>query len=123
MNEFKRTQKIYCVYDKLTPCFYQFCVADNDGLACRTILLSLRVPLKDTELLCLGEIHSEYDVSLNEVPLSCHDIKYYDKPRVIPWSVYKFPDTIAEAVAPLGCTPEEIKQITENKINSVKNAR
>lgn len=121
MNEKKDVEGIYCVFDTLTGRLSEFGTYPNDGIAARSILSTLRVPLKDTILLKLGVFDTSAvspemkEVSLSDVTFcfACPD------PEVIPWTVYRFPETVSEAIAPLGVSPEEVKQIAESRLKSI----
>lgn len=108
-------QKLYCVFDSLSGEMREFTMATSDGLAVRRILSTLRVPLKDTQCLCLGEYKKT--LSDNESRFSLLDVAwtFYNSPKSVPWTSYKFPESPAEALAPLGATPEEIEQAIKNR--------
>lgn len=111
--------KIYCVFDKVSGHLSEFGVYQNDGLAVRSILLTYRVPLKDSDVLCLGE----YKVDVSKSDFSFNDVKldFYKKPVLVPWSAYKFPEDLAEALAPLDLSPDEISEISRAKIKDEVN--
>lgn len=115
-----RHDSIYAVYDCLTGHFVDFCIAVSDGLAARHFLTKLRYPLADTQLVkllnCnyfLPEIKKDGQI----IKADCPDKMKLDLDfKVLDWKCYKFPDTLAEALAPLDLSNEEIKEISENKI-------
>lgn len=100
---------IFASYDRLLGDFTEFTVADSAGQAARSLLLTLRVPVKDCDLYCIGEYVSDIPTEVTVVPINCLSFKYYSTPKIYPWSVYHFPESVAEAMSPLGATPEEIK--------------
>ena len=106
---------LYGVLDVLSGQLHHFVVCPNDGLAVRTILLSLQVPLKDNVLYRFCDIDTPF-ASPTVTPE--YDISQFNfskvKPVKVDWSAYRFPVDVAEAVAPLGCSPDEIRQITLN---------
>lgn len=110
-------ENLYCVFDKLSGTFHHFTTATSDGLAVRNILLTLTCPLKDNVCLKLGRFDKSFNPGLQEINLSnCTFISFGDF-QIVDWSVYKFPNDVAEALAPLGCSPDEIKEITRQKIS------
>ena len=112
---------LYAVLDNLTGQYSEFTIAPNAGVAARNILLTLRVPLKDTQLVCLGNITSDYP---NDCQSITHDyVKFQSVDTVYDWSVYRFPENIAEAISPLGCTPDEVREISLNHVRNLSNNR
>lgn len=111
--------KLYGVFDTVSGHFIQFGVFENDGLAVRSFLLTFRVPLKDCEVYCFGD----YKTSLSHPPYSLKDceFKFLRKPRLVSWDSYKFPETVAEALAPLKLSPDEIAEISKSKIKETIN--
>lgn len=92
---------LYGAWDNLSHNYLEFTVTpQNDGLAVRQILSSLRVPLKDSQLICIGSFDSE---------IGFHS---FDKDiRVVDWSCYKFPETVADALSPLSLSDSELSEI------------
>lgn len=122
----KIDSSLYAVFDKSAGILREFTVGVTAGNACRDILLTLRVPLNDSELVKLGDFVRDvpvtspagslrYGVNLRFIPC--------DKPEIIPWTVYKFPENVADAVAPLGCTPEEVREITLSHVKECDSSR
>lgn len=110
-------ENLYCVFDKLSGTFHHFTTATSDGLAVRNILLTLTCPLKDNVCLKLGRFDKIFAADTQEISLSdCSFLPCGDF-QIVDWSVYKFPNDVAEALAPLGCSPDEIKEITRQKIS------
>lgn len=110
---------LYCLYDKVSDTVVDTFIAQSDGVAVRNTLLTLRVPIRDSEIYQIGTMSRFLD---NEkingfVPSTDFEVV---TPRLVDWESYKFPENIAEAVAPLGCTPDEIREITKNKIKEDK---
>lgn len=101
---------IFAAYDRFLGDYVHLVTADSAGLAARSLLLSLKVPVKDCDLFCIGEYRSDIPTDLTTVPISCLKFKYYSSPKAYPWSVYHLPESVAEAMAPLGATPEEIEE-------------
>lgn len=123
---FDRTKSkcfVYAVYDKYFGSFSSMFVAENDALACRLAFTSLRVPLKDSDLYCLGDFvrtipfgeHGKID----PIPFSL-DLNWYSSPRFVSWDNYRLPETIADAVAPLGLSPDEVAELTRKQIEESK---
>lgn len=110
-------ENLYCVFDKLSGTFHHFTTATSDGLAVRNILLTLTCPLKDNVCLKLGKFDKSFEADSQEISLLDCDFMAFDDFQVVDWSVYKFPNDVAEALAPLGCSPDEIKEITRQKIS------
>lgn len=101
---------IYVVYDKLSGLLNYMSLAENDTLAVRNVLSTLRFPLKDSELYCIGSFNRFFEENQLEIPFSSCDVHFLDKCRFVPWSCYKFPETVAEALEPLDCA-ELIDQV------------
>lgn len=96
---------LYGAWDNLSHTYIEFTVTpQNDGLAVRQILSSLRVPLKDSQLICLGSFDSEVGFHSFEKDI-----------RVVDWSCYKFPETVAEALSPLALSDSELSEIVSNR--------
>lgn len=107
------TENLYCVFDELSGNLTHFVLASSDGLAARNILMTLQVPLKDTKLLCLGSytkdsIGNAERYSLSHVHFDLKNV------RTIPWTVYKFPESVSEALSPLGLSDDEVDEIKSN---------
>ena len=101
---------IYGAYDNLSHNFIAFTTTPkNDGLAVRNLLSSLRVPLKDTQCICLGSFDSDPGF-----------VSFEKELRIVDWSCYKFPETVADALSPLGVSDSELSEILANK-NKNKN--
>lgn len=110
---------LYCQYDRTTgsTSFYQ--VADNNARAILNILHATTIPLTQSDLLCLAEVHSKLPRhEQNKVPnLDFKDTleyTFYDKPRLVEWSEARFPETEAEALAPLGLSDDDTKSIIDD---------
>lgn len=110
-------ENLYCVFDKLSGTFHHFTTATSDGLAVRNILLTLTCPLKDNVCLKLGRFNKVFQSDAQEISLLDCAFTAFDDFKIVDWSVYKFPNDVAEALAPLGCTPDELKEITRQKIS------
>lgn len=96
---------LYGAWDNLSHNYLVFTVTpQNDGLAVRQILSSLRVPLKDTQLICLGSFESEKGF---------HSFK--KDIRVVDWSCYKFPETVADALSPLALSDIELSEFISHR--------
>lgn len=96
---------IYGAYDNLAHNFIVFTQSpQNDGLAVRSILSTLRVPLKDTQCICLGTFDTDKGFVSFEKDL-----------RIVDWSCYKFPETVAESLAPLNLTSDELSEVLKSK--------
>ena len=93
---------LYAAFDTLTGRFHDIVQGDTPAHGIRNLLLSMKVPLKDTELYCLGEITSDYPDDIEKVPISSLDIVYYPKPKLCSWKNYSLPETVADAISPLG---------------------
>lgn len=115
-SEMTITESLYCSFDILSGTFSNFVMATSDGLAARRILLTLRVPIKDNLLVCLGKITKTLNKNLDTVDLRQFAFEN-ESFRVCDWKSYRFPENVAEALAPLGLTDEELKTISEVKHN------
>lgn len=111
----KLNYSLYCVYDKVSKHLSHFGLYTSDGLACRSILSTLQVPLKDTQLYRISECEQNIDTESSDL----HDVYSFSVFEFIPvdWSCYKFPENVAEALSPLNLSNDELKEIIQNKIN------
>lgn len=112
-------ERVYAVYDKMSGHFVDFCVARTDGLASRYFLSKLKFPIRDTELILLGEGQFFFPrLNKNEIiPADFNKfVEFNSIMKSIPWSCYKFPDSVADALAPLELSHDEIIEISNNKI-------
>lgn len=104
---FKKSQKfdteLYCVFDKVAASPLFFLSARSDGLAVRRCMLSLSVPLKDTQIFSLGGFLNESDLK-----------SFVPGFREVPWSAYRLPETLAESVSPLNLTEDEFKEFVSS---------
>lgn len=121
MNEKKDVEGIYCVFDTLTGRLSEFGTYPNDGIAARAILSTLRVPLQDSILLRLGYFDtSSVSPDMKHVTLNDVAFKLYSRePDIVSWTSYKFPETVAEALAPLNASPDEIKEAAESRLRNI----
>lgn len=110
-------ENLYCVFDKLSGTFHHFTIATSDGLAVRNILLTLTCPLKDNVCIKLGEFNKFIRSDAQEINLFECKFTSFSNFKIVDWSCYKFPNDVAEALAPLGCTPDELKEIARQKIS------
>lgn len=106
----KLVSHLYCVYDTISKNLSHFGLYSSDGLAARSILSTLQVPLKDTQLIRLSTLQSDLDSPLDDVH-SFSPIQF----EKVPWSCYKFPETVAEALSPLNLSVDELKEIVKEK--------
>lgn len=112
---------IYAVYDKYTHNFVAFHTAISDGMASRYFLSSLRFPIRDTQLIRIGSFVKE-DVKIKDnecIPTEFNNKTFIPEFNSVSWESYKFPETVAEALAPLNLSASEISEISRNKINSL----
>lgn len=91
----------YAIFDKVGKSYLRFGSYPNDESAVRDLTVialgDLRIPLRDLE------VH-KLSISLD------HNVK---------WDLYKFPESNAEALAPLGASPEAIKHAFEQKTKDI----
>lgn len=121
----KIKQNLYAVFDKTSGFLHEFTLATNDAMAARNVLLTLRVPLKDSELIFLGVYSADIPDNCKQGSLSFDLNASFNlsSSHLVPWSVYKFPDSVSEAVAPLDCTLDEVREITLNHIKNCSSNR
>lgn len=100
---------LYCVLDHVSGELREFTVATSDGLAVRRILSTLRVPLKDCTCYCVGEIARTFNESQQFIDVSNINFAGYDSFRLVDWSCYRFPESKAESLAPLGVDISELE--------------
>lgn len=110
---------LYALFDKVSDTVVDTFIAQSDGVAVRNTLLTLRVPIRDSEIYQIGTMSRfvENDKLSDFVTSTDFEIV---SPRLVSWESYRFPENVAEAVAPLGCTPDEVREITKNKIKECK---
>ena len=115
----KIKSKHYIVFDKVSGQIILSLTSQNDTLAVRDSLMTMRVPLKDCELYQVADIVSDFDSHSNEIKFG-FDFKYnsLSSPRFVSWSCYKFPESPAEALAPLGLSNEELNQLVSNEVKN-----
>lgn len=101
----------YVVFDKIAGHFIFGFEESNDTLAVRSALLSLRCPLRDTALYCLGSCSRSADTSLKEFQFGVDFSFSSCTPRLVPWNCYKLPETPAESLKELGLTSSELSEI------------
>lgn len=114
-----KKQNLYIVYDKVSCSFNHGFSCASDFLAVRSVLSTLQVPIKDSILFCIGSFNSHFDSESSEIGFECVVTSILKNWRVVPWSSYKFPETPADALAPLGLSPDEIKDLANKKIDSI----
>lgn len=123
MNTVTTKESLYGVFDKLSGHVTQFFTRSSDAIAVRDIIFTLRYPLKDTVLLKFGDFETSIPAdSPIENVLDCFTKSDWNL-KIVPWDTYKLPETTAEALAPLGLSPDEVKKISEEKINKIENMR
>lgn len=116
------TSFLYCVFDRISGELSHFNLSENDGVACRKVISTLRKHFDDCQLLCLGEVSKRFDAieyATQQEKLSYRDVVHkfdlYPAVRVVAWTSWKAPETEAEALAPLGLSNDEVRQIVEQK--------
>lgn len=115
----EKKQNLYIVYDKVSCSFNHGFSCGSDYLAIRSVLSTLQVPIKDSILFCIGSFSADFDSESSEIGFECVVSSILKNWRVVPWSMYKFPETPAEALRPLGLTPDEVKDIVNQKIKKI----
>lgn len=111
---------LYALYDKVSDTLVDTFIAQSDGVAVRKTLLTLRVPIRDSEIYQIGTISRFIETDKLSDFKSSVGFGYIASPRLVSWESYKFPENIADAVAPLGCSPDEVCEITKNFIKEGK---
>lgn len=124
---FKKTKdvsklKLFAVYDKIGGHLVDFVESQSAGFAARHFLSKLRYPLKDTQLVEIADVEvmlPQINSIDNAVIPGSFEKNYVVTPslKVHSWEVYKFPETVNEALAPLNLSVSEIEEISKNKIN------
>lgn len=101
---------LFGFYDKIRNTMDILAVDRSASALIRTYYPSIvnRTPLKDLDIYELGEIDGL-------------EVKLHKKPILHSWSEYKFPETKADALAPLGLNPSEVAQIFNEKEKDVIN--
>lgn len=108
----RSTENVYFVFDRLTGRLLFGFTSVNDTLAVRDSLLTLRVPLKDSVLLCVGSYEVSFDGSAKEIDFQLDtDLHFFDSARVVPWNCYKFPETPAEALSLLELDSDSLDRL------------
>ena len=112
---------LYALFDKVSGTVTNTFIALNDGLAVRETLLTLRVPIRDSQIYQIGTFVQNLDKDkISVFDLSCH-FSVNPNYRLVSWDSYRFPENVAEALAPLGCSPDEVAEISKNRIKSEVN--
>lgn len=93
---------VYAVYDKVSDTTLTVFNCDSDSVAVRQSvqIFVQQYPIKDLELRYIGIL----DSSSSQV----HAIK----PVIISWTLYQFPETRAESLAPLGLSKDDFDKLT-----------
>lgn len=123
MNTVTTKENLYCVFDKLSGHITQFFTRSSDAIAVRDVIFTLSYPLKDSTLLKFGSF--ECTVPAGEIvanALDCFSNCNWNL-QIVPWDSYKLPETKAEALAPLGLSPDEVKKLSEKKISEIESVR
>lgn len=98
---------LYIIYDEIGKCPRRFLLAASDEAAVR-----------DACVLALGEIRVPLrDLTVRKLFDGDYDYNQYPK---VDWSKYKFPESNAEALAPLGASPEAINAAFEKQVADIK---
>lgn len=123
MNTVDSVDKLYGIFDKLAGRYVQFFSRPSDALAVRDSLYTLRFSLNDSELICFGDIKLTVPTDVEDI--HAPEVTFFTSslPRLVPWDSYKFPETVGEALAPLGLSDEEIKEISKAKIEQIEPSR
>lgn len=111
---------LYALYDKVSDTVVDTFIAQSDGVAVRNTLLTLRVPIRDSEIFQIGTMSRFVQNDKLSIDFESSTDFEFVKPRYVSWESYRFPENVSEAVAPLGCTPDEVREITKNKIKEGK---
>lgn len=111
---------LYALYDKVSDTLVETFIAQSDGVAVRNTLLTLRIPIRDNEIYHIGTISRSIEMDKISTFASTTSFSFLSSPRLVSWESYKFPENIADAVAPLGCSADEIREITINRIKEGK---
>lgn len=103
--------KLFGLYDKVRVEYRILGTSKNSGSFIRENLKYLiqQYPLPDLDLVCYGDFDSETGA-----------LSLYDKPQICSWTDYKFPDTKAECLAPLGSDVTHAVQAFQEKVNKDK---
>lgn len=95
--------KMYCCHDKVADRYTHFMLANTDCEYVREMVMHrVAFPLNfnDLEPLCLGEF------------------KPSRKFRPVSWNAWRFPDSKAELLGPLGLSADELKGIIQTEIDA-----
>lgn len=123
----KTKEFLYCLFDHVSGKTMYYQVAPNDSRAILELLHCTRVPLKDSCILRLGELSTSLpDISPSSTPFynpnSSLSFDFYSSPVIVDWSACKLPENKADALAPLGLSPDEVAQITREHISDSVNS-
>lgn len=104
-----KKQFLFGFYDKISDEIDVFAVSNSCANLIRTYYPAFanRKPLKDIDILELGTIDGK-------------EISLHKKPVIHNWTEYKFPETKADALAPLGLKPDEVEEIFKEKTKDVQ---
>lgn len=95
---------VYMIHDSVANYPIGFVIARSDGEAVRKALLSLRVPIRDSQLYHIGTFD----------PQGFANFQALKTIRLVSWEKYKLPESVSEALAPLGTSPDELREIVES---------
>ena len=105
------TEKLYCLYDKVSGRYTHFMLASCDGMYVRELIahrIAFPLNFRDTVPMCFGELKfKDGDFVLNGKKLFLQSVS---------WDSWKAPESTAELLAPLGLPPEETARIAREKI-------
>lgn len=98
---------LYCLYDKVACRYSHFCLANSDGEYVREMIahrVSFPLNFEDTVCLCLGSLDfGEFDSYFSSSNFAFDS----SSARVVPWSSWKQPESVADTLVPLGLGTEE----------------
>lgn len=119
LNKKAIENRLYAVFDNRVNLYTLFFYSPSDSVAARTAFLSLHVPLQDSELYEIGKSYSyvdkgeRFDKSIKYSP-SDLSLVLHKSPRLVSWSSYKLPETVAEALSPLDLSDPELKNFIQS---------
>lgn len=128
MAQHKTMSYLYCLFDKVTGNCLYYSESENDGSYVRKLIQCTTIPFTQSVPLCLGSVFrsvKQFDPS-NVTDFNWFDtVKYefYKTPRQVDWSSCKLPENQADAIAPLGLSPDEVIEITRRAQSNIVSTR
>lgn len=108
---------LYALYDKVAKRCSHFMLAQNDAMYVRELVahrVAFPLNFSDTVPVCLGTLDFG---NIDDISFSENDFDFDPATaHFVSWTSWKYPESPADLLAPLGVSAEEARQISERKI-------